>query len=96
MTSQPGQQTITKRILSNISSSKGNQTMKFGQLMRYNMTNISSGKLYTKCGGENSPSPFYKTSNLSISFDQLPEMLYSLFLLYVQVVVYQNILKLRC
>ena len=35
MTSQPGQQTITIHILSNISRSKGNQTMKLGQLIEY-------------------------------------------------------------
>ena len=40
MTSQPGYQTITIRILSNISRSKGNQTMKFGQLTEYNQRNI--------------------------------------------------------
>ena len=31
MTSQPGQQTVTIHILPNISRSKGNQTLKFGQ-----------------------------------------------------------------
>ena len=36
MTSQPGLQTIAIHILPNISQSKGNQTMKFGQLMEYN------------------------------------------------------------
>ena len=35
MTSQPGYQTIVIRILSNISRSKGNQILKFGQLMKY-------------------------------------------------------------
>ena len=34
MTSQPGKQTIA--ILPNISRSKGNRIMKFGQLMEYN------------------------------------------------------------
>ena len=36
MTSQPGLQTIAIYILPNISQSKGNQTMKFGQLIEYN------------------------------------------------------------
>ena len=40
MTTQPGQQTITIHILSNISSSKGNQGMKFGQLTEHSMRNI--------------------------------------------------------
>ena len=40
MTSQPGQQTTTLHILSNILRSKGNQTVKFGQLIEYNNKNI--------------------------------------------------------
>ena len=40
MTSQPGLQTIPIHILPNISQSKGNQTMKFGQLIEHNKINI--------------------------------------------------------
>ena len=36
MTSQPGLQTIAIHILSNISQSKDNQTMKIEQLIEYN------------------------------------------------------------
>ena len=36
MTSQPGLKTIAIQILPNISQSKGNQKMKFGQLIEYN------------------------------------------------------------
>ena len=50
----------------------------------------------TKYGGEASPRLFYKKSKLSISLDQQSEILYSFFPLYVQVEVYQNVLKLRC
>ena len=39
MTSQTGQQVITIHIVSNMSRSKGNQAMKFGQLMKYNIGN---------------------------------------------------------
>ena len=35
MTSKPGQKTIAIHILPNISRSKGNQTMKFGQIIEY-------------------------------------------------------------
>ena len=35
MTSQPGLQTIAVHILPNVSQSKGNQIMKFGQLIQY-------------------------------------------------------------
>ena len=40
MTSQLGKQTTAIHILPNISRSKGNQTMKYGQLIQYNMRNI--------------------------------------------------------
>ena len=39
-------------IFPNISRSKGNQAMKFGQLIQYNMKNIFVEKSYTKCAGE--------------------------------------------
>ena len=38
--------------------SKGNQTMKFGQLSKCNMRNKLLEKSHTKCGGETSPTPF--------------------------------------
>ena len=58
MTSQPGKQTILVHILPNISRNKVNQTMKFGQLIEYNMRNIALEKSYTKYGGETIPRPF--------------------------------------
>ena len=51
MKSQPGQQIIAINILPNISRSKDNQAMKFGQLIEYNMRNIFVEKSYTKCAG---------------------------------------------
>ena len=59
------------------------------------MKNIFLEKLYTKCGGETSTGPS-KKSQLSIFLDQQFKVLHNLFLLYVQVEVYRNILKLRC
>ena len=53
-----------------MSRSKGNQTMKFGQLLEYNMRNIFVEKSYTKCGGETIPRPFSKNLKLSRSLDQ--------------------------
>ena len=47
MTSQPGLQTIAIHILPNISESKGNQAIKFGQLIELNKVNIFLQKL---CG----------------------------------------------
>ena len=40
MASEPGLQTNTIYILPNISQSKEDQTMKFGQLIEYNKRNI--------------------------------------------------------
>ena len=45
---QPRKQTIVIHILSNISRSKGNETLKFGQLIKYNQKNIFLEKSYTK------------------------------------------------
>ena len=55
MKSQPAQQTIAMHILPNISRSKGNQTMKFGQLIEHNTRNTFLENLYSKCGGETIP-----------------------------------------
>ena len=48
MASQPGLQSIAIQILPNISESKGNQTMKCGQLIEYNKINIFLHKLCRK------------------------------------------------
>ena len=70
MTSQPGYQTIAIHILPNISRSKDNQAMKFGQLMKCNMGAVFLEKSYTKCGGETSARTFSEKLNLSMSLDQ--------------------------
>ena len=62
MTSQPGKQTIARR--------KGNQALKFYQLIEYNMMNILVEKSNTKCAGETIPSHLSKKSKLSISLDR--------------------------
>ena len=67
---QPGKQIIPIHILPNISRGKDNHTMKFGELIEYNMRNIFLETSYTKCGGETIPRPFSKKSKLSISLDQ--------------------------
>ena len=40
MPSQPGKQTLAIHVFPNISGGKGNQTIKFGRLIEYNMRNI--------------------------------------------------------
>ena len=62
MTPQPGLQTIAIHILPNISQSKGNPTMKFGQLIEeeiYNKRNIFLQKLCKKWGRETSSIPLF-------------------------------------
>ena len=70
MKSQPEKQTTAIHILSNISRSKCNELMKFGQLIEYNMRNIFFEKSYTKCSEELILRLFSKKSELSISMDQ--------------------------
>ena len=65
---------IKIHILPKISRSKGNQTMKFGQLIEYNMINIFLKKSSTTWGGE---------ASSTISFIK-SEVLYNLFLLCIQ------------
>ena len=63
MTSQTGLQTIAIHILPNISRSESNQTMKFGQLIEYNMINLSV-KNYTQNVLEKLfPDPYLKNQN---------------------------------
>ena len=84
ITSQPGLQTIAMHILPNISRSKGNQKMKFGQLIEYNLRNSFVEKSYTKCAAQTIPRPLSEISKLSISLDQQCKVLNSLFLLYAK------------
>ena len=69
MMTQTGQQTITIKLLSDISRSKGNQTMKFSQLIEYNIKNIFLEKSSSKCGGVTSHRPFFKISKMNVSLD---------------------------
>ena len=51
-------QTIAIHILTSVPRSKGNQPMKFGQLIEYSTKNIFLEKLYTKSGREPISRPF--------------------------------------
>ena len=70
MTSQAGKQAIAIHVLPNVSRSKGNQTMKFGQLIECNLRNICLEKSHTTWDGETRPRPFSEKLQLSISLDQ--------------------------
>ena len=68
--------------MTNISRSKGNQAMKFGQLIEYNLENIFLEKSCTKCSGKTIPRPLFKKSKLSLSADHYSKVLYILFILF--------------
>ena len=72
---------------------KPNQTMKFSQLIEYNIKNIFLEKPFTKCGGETIPRPFSEKLKLTIFLDQNSAVLYILFLLHGKlraIKIYQN------
>ena len=71
MTSQPGSQTIAIHIFSDISQSKGNQTMRFGQLIEYNKRNIFLEKLCGTWGREASSSLFIFLKELNMRWKQV-------------------------
>ena len=50
--------------------SKGNQMMKFGQLLEYNMRTIFLEKSFSKYGRGTIPRPFSKKSKLRISLNK--------------------------
>ena len=62
-------------ILPNISSSKDNQTVKFGRLIEFNIVNIFLEKSCTKWGEEASLRPFSEKLKLSMSQDQQTKVL---------------------
>ena len=70
MASQSGKQTIAIHMLPNISRRKDNQTVKFGQLIEYNMENNFFEKSYTKFDGKTFLRFFSKKSESSLSPDQ--------------------------
>ena len=59
MTSQTGHQIFTINFLLNISRSKDNQTMKFGQLIKYIVRNIFFRNHTENEGGRLVPNPFF-------------------------------------
>ena len=66
MTSQPGTQVIAVHILPKISRSKGNQTMKYGQLTEHNMRNIFFENHSQNVMEKLFPDPFLKNQIISL------------------------------
>ena len=62
----------------NMSRSKGNQAIKFCQLIEHNMRNNFFKKSHRKWGRKPIPKPFSKKSKLSISLDEYSKALYIL------------------
>ena len=75
MPSQPGQQTIALHILSNISQSKSNQVMKFGELIEYNKRNIFVQKACKKWGRETSSRSLFIKALFDVRASGLQHML---------------------
>ena len=65
MASQPGEQAIAVHILLNISKSKGNQAMKFGQLREHNTRSIFLEKHTHNVVKKLFSDPFLKSQNLA-------------------------------
>ena len=89
-------ETVTINILPEISRSRGNQTMKFGQLIKYNLSSIFLKNMVEKLVSD----PFLKIK-LNISLDHQPNVLLCSKVLQFGFIVcqvedYQNILKLSC
>ena len=95
ITSQPGKQTIAIHILPDISRSRGNQTMKFGQLIEYNMRNIFLKKSCIKWvwWRNYTQTLFWKTKIEGISGLTASTFIQFVFIL-CQVEGYRNMLKL--
>ena len=79
MTSEPGQQTIAIHILTNISRSSDNYTVKTGQLLEFNLINNFLEKSYTKCAEKLFPDPFLKISKKHISGSIFQSLIYFVF-----------------
>ena len=80
-------------MFTNISKSKGNQPMKFGQLIEYKMRNTFLEKSYIKCSRGTILRLFSQKSKSSIYLDQ--SFIYSV-LIVCQVQSYRKWLKLSC
>ena len=65
--SRTGKETIVIHIVTIILRRKGNQTMKFSQLIEYNLRSIFLEKSYTKSDKVTRPRPFSKKSKLEHS-----------------------------
>ena len=76
LTSQTKKQIIGIYVLPNMSRSKSNQTLKFGELIEHNRKTFFFEKSCTKCDGETTLRPFLKKSKLSISLDQQAKVSY--------------------
>ena len=80
VTSRSSSQTMAIQMLINISISKGNQKMKFGELIEFNARNIFLEKSYTNCEGETISRLFSK--RIKIEHISGSKVLFSIILLY--------------
>ena len=90
MTSKPGKQVTAMHILSNISKSKGNKTMKFSQLIKYKIRNIFLEK------SETVSRSFPKKIKIEHNSGSIVSCFIHFVFIVCQVEGYQNIFKLCC
>ena len=95
MMSQAAQQTTEIHILLNIWQGKFNQTMKFGQLIEYNMNNIFLVN-HTKNVLERPVPDILWEIKIEHIFASTVWIVMNLLLLYVQVEVHGNVFRIRC
>ena len=91
MTSQTGKQTIKIHTQPNISRSIDHRTMKFGQLIKYNMKNIFMKNNAQNLVEKLIPGPFLKIRIQHISGSTLWSSIQ-----FVFIEDYQHILKAKC
>ena len=93
ITPQPGLQTIAVHILPNISQSKGNRTVNFGQLTEYNKRKIFLQKLCGKWDKETS-SRSLSLKKLNMTWKQVIRSLVSIYLVSIALNLTYNKSKL--
>ena len=79
-----------------LSRSEGNQTMKFGQLIEYNIWNILVEKSYTKFGGETTLRPLSKKNKIGPTSGSIKKSFKKFVFIVCQFEGYRNIMKSSC
>ena len=96
MTSQPGKPTTEIQILPNISKIKSNQTIKFGQLIEYNMKNLFFKKIIQKMWWRNYSHILFQKIRIEHPWINSLKFYTVFFFIVWQIDGCRNILKVSC